>query len=287
MKTLLYATDFSKKSVAALRFAHALSQELQAKLVVLHVFELPITLASTVSTTYSRREVRAFAEHRERLLAFCAEHLEHLSEDQNITYQIDEGKPIHEIITKNAIETKADLVVVGTKGGNRLRESLLGSTTTALISTSHCPVLAVPNDADFQGIDKMVYATDFEGTDIFTIEKMIRLVEPLEAELHLVHISSRDTNTSEDQMKWFQDMLRHKVDYDNIQFDLRYGKNVFETLRSYIDEIAPDMVVMLEREGYSLIKDLSHRDLVKRMNSQSQVPLLSFHKKNFIEQHIL
>ncbi|MBD1259744.1 universal stress protein [Maribacter polysiphoniae] len=280
MKTFLYATDFSQNSVAALLFAHALSQELHAKLVVLHVFELPMTFASTVSNTYSRMEVRAFAEHREKLLAFCAEHLKEPPEDLDITYQIDEGKPIGEIIIKNALEVKADLIVVGAKGGSRLKEAFLGSTTAALIDNAPCPILAVPNDVDFQGIKKMVYATDFEGADIFTVEKMIQLAEPLDIELHLVHISSKDRTTSEDQLKWFKDMLHHKVIYENIHFDLRYGKDVFETLQSYIDEVAPDMVAMLEREGHSLIKDLKHRDLVKRMKSESHIPLLSYHKKN-------
>lgn len=280
MKTFLYATDFSQNSVAALLFAHALSQELDAKLVVLHVFELPMTFASTVSNTYTRMEVRAFAEHREKLLAFCAEHLKQPPADLDITYQIDEGKPISEIIIKNALEVKADLIVVGAKGGSRLKVAFLGSTTTALIDTAPCPVLAVPNDVDFQGIKKMVYATDFEGADIFTVEKMIQLAEPLDIELHLVHISSKDTTTSEDQMKWFKNMLHHKVMYENIHFDLRYGKDVFETLQSYIDEVDPDMVAMLEREGHSFIKDLNHRDLVQRMKSESHIPLLSYRKKN-------
>ena len=280
MKTLLFATDYSDNSVAALQFAYALSHELNAKLVALHVFELPMTLASTVSYTYSRKEVRAFADHRERLIEFCTKHLKRKPEELNITWKVDEGKPTSEIIIENATELTADLIVVGTKGGNQIREVFLGSTTTALINTAPCPVLAVPDDADFHGIKKMVYATDFEGADIFTIEKMIDLAKPLEVDLHLVHVSSRETETSEDQMDWFKGMLRHKVNYKNIHFDLRYGDDVFAALQKYIDEIEPDMFAMLEREGHSLIKDLTHRDLVKRMKSEGHVPLLSYHKKN-------
>ena len=280
MKTFLYATDYSTNSVAALHFAYALSQELQAKLVVLHVFELPLTLASTVSHTYSRKEVRAFADHRERLITFCSEHLKNKPEALNITCKIDEGKPTDEIIIKNAKELKTDLIIVGAKGGNPIREAFLGSTTTALINTAPCPVLAVPDDVDFHGIKKMVYATDFEGADIFTIEKMINLAKPLEIDLHLVHVSSRDAKASEDQMEWFKGMLRHKINYKNIQFDLLFGEDVFATLQQYVDEIKPDMVAMLEREGHSLIKDLTHRDLVKRMKSEGHLPLLSYHKKN-------
>ncbi len=283
MKTFLYATDYSENSVAALHFASALSQELKAKLVVLHVFELPITLASTVSHTYSRREVRAFADQRERLLAFCSEYLRGQSESLNITYSIDEGKPADEIIVKNAIEYKADLLIVGAKGGNKIKETFLGSTTTALIDSAPCPVLAIPSDVDFHGLNKMVYATDFEGADIFTIEKLIHLSKPLNIDLHLVHVSSRDVQTSENQLEWFKNMLRHKVKHENIHFDLRYGEDVFSTLQQYVHEVEPDLVAMLEREGLSLIKNLTHRDLVKRMRSEGHFPLLSYHKKNIMD----
>ncbi|HZJ18899.1 MAG TPA: universal stress protein [Pricia sp.] len=280
MKTILYTTDYSENSVAALHFSYALSKELDAELMALHVFELPLTLASTVSYTYSRKEVRAFGDHREKLIAFCTEHLRNEPEPLKITWKIDEGKPAADVIIKNAKELKADLIVVGTKGGSPIRKALLGSNTTSLINSAPSPVLAVPEDADFQGFKKIVYATDFERADIFTIEKMVELAEPFEADVHLVHVSTKEGDTGEDQMVWFKNMLRHKVDYENLRFDLRYGKDIFETLQNYVTEIQPDMVAMLEREGNGLFKNLHHYDLVKRMKSKGHVPLLSYHKKN-------
>ncbi|HZJ21530.1 MAG TPA: universal stress protein [Pricia sp.] len=280
MKTILYATDYSENSAPALHFSYALSKELNAELMALHVFELPLTLASTVSFTYSRKEVRALGAHREKLIAFCTQHLRKEPEPLKITWKIDEGKPASEVIVKNAKELKADLIVVGTKGGSPIRKALLGSNTTALINSAPCPVLAVPEDADFHGFKKIVYATDFEGADIFTIEKMVELAKPFEADVHLVHVSTEERETGEDQMAWFKNMLRHKVDYKNLRFDLRYGEDIFESLQKYVAEIEPDMVAMLERENNSLIKNLRHYDLVKRMKSKGHVPLLSYPKRN-------
>ena len=280
MKRILYATDYSENSVAALHFSYALSKELDAELMAIHVFELQMTLASTVSYSYSRKEIREFAEHREKLISFCTQHLHNETEPLKITWKIDEGKPASDVIIKNAKELKADIIVVGTKGGNRLRGLFPGSTTIGLIKTASCPVLAVPDNSDFRGIKKIVYATDFEGIDIFTIQKMVKLAKPFDADIHLIHVSTKQTDTSEDQMKWFKNMLRHKVGYENIRFDLRYGEDVFETLQKYIGEVEPDMVAILERNGHSLMKNLTHRDLIKRMKNEGHVPLLSYHKKN-------
>ncbi len=280
MKTILYATDYSENSVAALHFSYALSKVLNAELMALHIFELPLTLASTVSYTYSRKEVQAFGDHRKKLIAFCTEHLKNEPKPLNITCKVDEGKPASDIIIKNAKELKADFIVVGAKGGSKIREMLLGSSTTALINKACCPVLVVPEDANFRSIKKMVYATDFEGVDIFTIENLVRLAKPFEADVHLVHVSAKKAETSENQMDWFKGMLKHKVRYEHIKFEVRYGSDIFSTLLKYIDEIKPDMVAMLERENHSLIKKLGHIDLVKRMKNEGNIPLLSYHKKN-------
>lgn len=280
MKTILYATDYSENSVAALHFAYSLSKELDAELMALHVFELPLTLASTMSYTYSRKEVRAFGDHREKLVDFCTRHLIHEPEPLKIKWKIDEGKPASDLIIKNAIDLKTDLIVVGTKGGSLLRKAFLGSNTASLINSAPCPVLAVPEDADFHGFKKIVYTTDYEGADIFVIEKLVELARPFEAEVHLVHVSTEERYTGEDQMAWFKNMLRQKVAYENVRFDLRYGNDIFETLQQYVNEIEPDMVAMLERENHSLIKNLTHRDLVKRMKSKGNVPLLSYHEEH-------
>ncbi len=239
MRKILYATDYSENSVAALHFSYALSKELHAELIALHVFELPLILASTVSQTYSRKEVRVFADHRKKLIAYCEEHLKSEPEPLKITWKIDEGKPASDSIIINAKELKADLIVVGTKGGSPTRKMLLGSNTSSLITSAPCPVLAVPENTDFQGITKMVYATDFEAVDILTIEKMADLAKPFEADIHLVHVFVNKTDAAEDQMDWFKGQLRHKVGYGKMHFDLRYGDDVFETLQNYVEEIDP------------------------------------------------
>ena len=64
MKTILYATDYSENSVAALRMAQLLAKKLGSKLIVMHVFDIPISLASPVSVSYLKKEKRLFVENR-------------------------------------------------------------------------------------------------------------------------------------------------------------------------------------------------------------------------------
>lgn len=282
MKTILYATDYSDNSVAALHFAYEISKKLNAKLTVLHVIDVPLVLGSTTSITYARKEVKAFVRDREKLKEFCTKSLGSEPEKLNVAIKVEEESPIWKGILEKAEEIGADLIVVGAKGDSHIRKYLLGSTTTVLIEKADCPVLAIPPNTPFKSIKNIVYASDLEGSDIFTIEDMVAFASPFDARIHVVHITSNDKKTSEEQMEWFKNMLKHKVSYKNIDFEIRFGVDVFGTVQNYVNEIQPDMVAMLEREGRSLIEDLRHRDLVKRMKSEGHYPLLSYNKKNVV-----
>ena len=133
MKTILYATDYSDNSISALHFAYGLSKELNHKMVVLHVYEVPLVLESTTSTTYVSNEVKAFVREKEKLALFCKKNLGNNPEKMNITINIAEHSPIWKGILEKAEEIEADLIVVGTKGDSRVRKYLLGSTTTKLM----------------------------------------------------------------------------------------------------------------------------------------------------------
>lgn len=283
MKTILYATDYSVNSIAALHFAYGLSNRYNAQLAAMHVFDVPLVLGSTTSITYARNEVKAFVRDKEKLKDFCMRHLDNYPKKMNIAIKIEEESPIWKGIYEKAIEIKADLIVVGTKGDSPVRKYLLGSTTTALIEKADCPVLAIPPNTLYNGIAKIVYASDFEGSDIFTIEDLVKLAKPFKAEIRVVHITQKDKKTSDEQMEWFKNMLDHKVNYDKMHFETRFGLDIFEALHNYINETDPDIVTMLERKGQGLIKDLWNRDLVRRMKTDGNYPLLSFNKKNITE----
>jgi hypothetical protein len=177
--------------------------------------------------TYSRREIEAFAKDKEKLEAYCTRNLGKDFNKLNISIKIVEEETIWEDILQKAKETGTDLIVVGTKGDSPLWKFLLGSTTSALIEKANCPVLAIPPDTKYKELQRIVYASDFEGSDIFTVDELVALAKPFDSEICLVHITDKDKKSAKNQMEWFKSMLQHKVDYEMIRFDLLYGEDVF------------------------------------------------------------
>lgn len=276
MKTILYVTDYSLNSVAALKYAHKMATHMGTRLVVTHVFDYPTVLGTAgLDEPFPHLEDNAFRIHRAKLEKFCGEHLGSGYENPNLQIEPAENTSVVKGIIAVATEWHAYLIVTGMKGGSAFREILMGSTTKLLIEKGPCPILSIPAGTSYRLPKTIVYATDFEEEDVFAIRKLAEMAEQFEAEIKVVHISSKEEYKGEMQMQWFKEMLLQKVTYEHIDFELLFSKDVFETLRLYIGKSNADLIVMLEREKAGFINKWFHQDLVKKMESYGKVPLLS------------
>lgn len=280
MKTILCATDYSDNSISALKLADVLCDKLNADLHVIHVFDISATFISTVSLAYARLEEAAFNNHREKLDAFCWKHLNLKEAKKRPVIHVVENSIESDGILEKAEKIKADLILVGMTGSNIVKDLFMGSTATALIEKSPVPVLSVPFNSGVTELSTIVYATAFEEADILAIEKISQFAAAFNSEIKLIHVSTKKEYSGEDQMQWFKEMLKEKVTYKNISFEFRLSDDILSTLKAYLKEVDAGILAMLEREGNTLIPNLWHFDLVKRMKLERLVPLLSFHKRS-------
>tara|TARA_R110002051_G_scaffold26108_8_gene63103 strand:- start:336 stop:1181 length:846 start_codon:yes stop_codon:yes gene_type:complete len=276
MKTILYATDYSENSVSALRLAYSLAKKLSAKLIVMHVFDMPITLASTVTVTYLKKEKKLYVENRAKLKNFVDHYLDTIEMYMDLNFVVYEGTSVSSSIIEKAIKFNADLICVGAKGASVLKELLLGSTAKTLLKKSPCPLLVVPTGGEKTEMNKMVYATDFEQADIFAINKLAKIARQYDAQVRVVHITTRNEYDGEGQMEWFKETLKQKVDYAKMEFDLVFSEQIFEDLLWYLENAEADLLVMLERKEGAFYQKYFQPDLVQQMVKKSTVPLLSF-----------
>lgn len=275
MKTILYATDYSKQSITALQFAHDWSKKMKAELIVLHVFDIPISLASPVTITYARKEQKRYKEHRAKLKSFCDAHLEHPTKGKKIRIEVGESVSPADGIIEKAVELKADLIVVGAKGASKLKELILGSTSKVLIRKAPCAVLTVPENAEMGNIKAIVYATDFEEADIFALRKLTKLAISFNATIKVIHISTKKDYEGAQQMQWFKEMLQERVVYDKLEFNLIYSESIYEELNGFLEGSRADILAMLEREK-GMFQKLFNGDLVTKMESDISIPLLRY-----------
>lgn len=280
MKTILYATDYSENSIAALHYAHTFAKAFNAQLVVMHVFDIPISLVSTVSMSYIKKERKRFAEHQVNLESFCIQHLGDPLKETDIKFVVDEDGSVVSGIQEKALEANANIIILGAKGESALKDFFLGTTAEGLLNKAPCPVLTVPRGASPEKIKMMVYATDFEQADIFALKKLSKIASTFNATINVIHITTKKEYAGDQQMEWFKEMLQEKVHYDKIVFNLIYSDDVQLELNAYLQHSKADLLAMLERKEGGFFQTFFKGDLVRNMEKNTNIPLLSYNVIN-------
>ena len=143
LRDVLFPTDFSDASLAALPTAIEMATTFGGALTALHVLEEPTLSVGTVQQVFditpellqSRLEDRARRALRSRIEPQLPEGLEFHTRLL--------GGNAHEEIVREAAGGKHDLVIMGTDGASSFGEALLGSTAERVVRTCTIPVLTV------------------------------------------------------------------------------------------------------------------------------------------------
>jgi nucleotide-binding universal stress UspA family protein len=133
---VLFATDFNTVSAAASPYAVSLAQENQSRLVLLHVLPKPKRVAPE-----GEREL-SIAEALHRLHEFVPAEAELWCRPEAV---VQHGDPVEKILA-TADEHKADLIVLGVRGIDRLAgvaTHVDRAVTYQVVVNAKCPVLTV------------------------------------------------------------------------------------------------------------------------------------------------
>lgn len=280
MKTIIFAADYSKNAVTALKYAHRLSSKLGANLLVIHIYSLPMMLGLEFDVFYDELGKTTLKKHNMKLKRFCKKHLGKDLEAMKVKTEAFENLSVSNGILSKAEEHKAFMMIIGMKKESAIKELFMGDTSMSLIEKAPCPVMLVPKNAD-ENLKTIVYATDFEQEDIGAIYKLSQIAKKYNAKIKVVHIDTSDSGDGYLKMEWFKEMVEQKVTYKKISFKVFSSEEIFQTLKIYLDSNNINMVAMLEREKSGFLKKLFHRDLVKEMESFGKIPLLSFNEANY------
>jgi nucleotide-binding universal stress UspA family protein len=155
IKNILYATDLSKNSAYAFRYAVNSAQKHDAKIHILHVIEALPSAAEGLMTQYigeeRLRKMRKDTEKnllkriRERLRQFAKRELKRDPKTLKKVGSIEVvyGNPAAEIPHK-AEEMNADVVILGTHGKGVIRHAFLGSVSEQVLHRIRKPVYIIP-----------------------------------------------------------------------------------------------------------------------------------------------
>ncbi|MBP1714136.1 MAG: UspA [Deltaproteobacteria bacterium] len=155
IEKILYATDLSKNSAYAFRYAVNSAENHDAQIHIIHVLEKTTATQEALLKNYLTPEKldQIHETHRaeagkmiqKRLEEFCQKELQNRPEalKRVVSIQVVEGDPAGTILGK-AEELKADTVIMGTHGKGFLEHAFLGSVAEKVLQRIKIPVFIVP-----------------------------------------------------------------------------------------------------------------------------------------------
>lgn len=144
---VMYASDFSPASLAALPHAITNAKATGAELVIIHVLPSPIPLVAETTyidqRTWDRLFAGALAEAHRQLDGLLARARE---ADVRVTgYVVEAGmvSSAADEIVRAAKDKDVRMLVLGTHGRTGIAKFFLGSVAARVVATAPCPVLTV------------------------------------------------------------------------------------------------------------------------------------------------
>ncbi len=190
LKNILFTTDFSEASEAALPYVRGLAKWFGAKVVVAHATSAvtplalpmePVPMDMDFEWEQAQRKLNAFLHSDpvpggECIAALC---------------RGDLGSAIPDLIEQYQI----DLVVLGTHGREGVKKLVMGSGAEQIFRRAECPVLTVgPNvrktETEFENWKHILFATDFSEGSLHALPFALSIAEENQAQFTLAHFVS-------------------------------------------------------------------------------------------------
>jgi nucleotide-binding universal stress UspA family protein len=280
MNTILVPTDYSNTAFNALYYACELALKNDACLILLHVYDIPMVDANMAMELMSSMEKEIEQQTHQDLEQLMTKINDSAGGDRfnnlNVSYEARHGFALEQII-EVAEEKGAGMIVMGTTGASGIKEYLLGSNTQKVLEHSTIPLLAVPDNARFEGIERIVYASDLRESDKPALTQLARFARQFNAVIDVLHVFQHTDEEVRNYNNELTEWIREHIPGEQITFDSVYGTDKEEAVDRYIDDQNADILAMLTRKR-NFFQRMFSSDLTKKMAYHTEIPLLAFHE---------
>lgn len=274
MKKILFPTDFSNNSYDALEFILAMNRGQALELKIVHAsdpannmqdapmstIQLIKTLTDVASASLRKMEQRITNDFNNG------------DESWKVTTEVLIGNPSIKIVD-HAVEYGADLIVLGNKGENySISDKLLGITSLTLTDEAPCPILLIPKDYKYEGLENVVYPTNLDYSDPYILWKSMNVVSPHKPVIRCLHVKSTFETQLAEQEAFAKYMVDHSPSIQTI-FHTEDSDDTEDSLMSFVETYNCQMVIM-HKTKRSFFNKIFSKSITKKMRRHVNVPLL-------------
>jgi nucleotide-binding universal stress UspA family protein len=275
MKTILIPTDFSTVATNAMHYGVDFAKSIKGSVLLLHVYNIPISYAEVPVALVSVEELKKAAEEK---LAEVKREVEQLTWGLVKVYTEARLGNIVDEMEELCKKVQPFAVIMGSKGSSGLERVLFGSTTLTAIRHLKWPVIAVPPGKKFDaGIKKIGFACDFKDVVNTTPALYIKnVVKQFNAELHVLNVDYNDRHFTAETPE--QSALLHTLlEESNPVYHFISNKDVEDGINEFAYDNKIDLLISIPKK-HKLLESLFKTSSTKQLVYQSYVPVMCVHE---------
>ena len=267
---MLVATDFSKGSENAIKYAKEIAKKNGSKITYVHAYTPPI-LDPNIPVGMIEETFKVTLEILEKNLKEIIEKdkTDGIESDYNLSFS-DLSSVINEITDKE----KVGLLVLGKTGHRTFLDKLIGSTANHVIDNIHVPMMVIPEDFSGDIFGNHGYASQLEFDEEQYIENALIFSKPTKSNLKIVHI------IEENEIDLYPDQIFIKEIYE------KFGNSNIEIIESKNKNLEKGLNEIIEKESINVLSLTTHKrgfldgilnpSKTKKLIGHSKIPILVF-----------
>jgi len=271
MKTIIVPTDFSASSRNAANYAVDLATAIHADLILLHVVQAPLTVSEVIMPEPVFEEM--VDQATTDLNALAVQLAVKTKGKVNISSQIKIGTIEHQI-EEMSNEKKPIALVMGIRSSGSVERFFIGSNTLSVERHLYCPVLIIPENVHFNGINKIALACDLQHVAATLPFKALQeWLSMFHASLDIIHVSKQETPEPTATHECIS--VHNHLNRFQPEFHFLTGNNLAESLHEFVKEHSINLLIIIPRKHGFL--ELFNEKHAKKVVTHQDIPVLSIH----------
>ncbi len=275
MKKILFPTDFSKAAEHAFIYALKIADQFGASVTVLHAYNLinavDLYAPYNLDELYEQLKESKFENYKD-----AVKPLKQIAEENGLDhveqYYVMEEGVVLEAILRIAERDNIDMIVLGTTGAYGFKEVFKGSVAGELLENAPCKVLAVPEEAVFDGvIDNIGFTTSYKEEEKKALLDLEQWSKTFNAQIHVVNV---DLAHTEFYLNRMDELEEEFADHDHLNFSVVEGTDLMEALTNFLEDQQIDILAMVTHKR-NFLQELFHYSRAKVLSYHSKTPILS------------
>ena len=196
----------------------------------------------------------------------------------NIDIELESGDNFIDSLAAFAHVKGAFMIVMGLTGKTPREQRFSGSNTLKLSEKEVCPVLIVPEEASFNGINNALITSELKGVEdtptLICIRKILRYFKPA---LHILNINSNHYISVTEDVREERNKMEGLLSEFNPEFYFMRLYDFHESVEVFAADKNIDLIIIAPRY-HNFFDRLFKTQHTKKLVYHSKVPVLAVHE---------